>query len=86
MSTKRRDFLISLASVIAISTLPISSANAETPSSVFPNDIDWDDVINDVLCRRNALLAGFDEGAPDYLVGSTHWSMERAMDQAFCSK
>ena len=85
MSIKRRDFLISLASAIAVTTLPIFNTDAAAAPSVFPEDIDWDDVINDVIGRRNAILAGADDGESDYTVGSAHWSMERALDQAFCS-
>lgn len=84
MYANRRDFLILLASLAAVSALTLYDTNASEAPSWVPEDVDWDAVINDVINKRNALISGIGDGSELYQVGTPHWCMEKALDQKFC--
>jgi hypothetical protein len=72
----RRQFLIALACASAYS-LPFGGVPGRR---WVPSEVDWDEVINDVLCDTSSVIGGYSDGMPNYEIGSPHWCVERAMD------
>ena len=83
MSVNRRQVLISLAMVAVATAFP--GANGEASEGAFwgSNDVDWDEVINDVICKRNALISGAEFETKEFRRGSPHWCMEQVLDREF---
>ena len=79
----RRELLIASACVIAsLPVLPIGSTLIQTWNA---NEVDWEEIINDVLCDNNAVLAGMKKDRAIYQTGSPHWCMEQAMQRECCT-
>jgi hypothetical protein len=89
----RRSVLIGLAATIAATTassnilitnrskfLSVDRDRNGDPEWNF-DDIDWDEIINDVIGDNNAQIAGFRSKPIDFQVGSPHWVMREAMQQ-----
>ena len=83
MRVNRRQVLISLAMVAAASAIPGSNGEARASVLWRPNDVDWDEVINDVICKRNMLISGAVPEPDEFPRGSPHWCMEQALDREF---
>jgi hypothetical protein len=77
----RREFLITLAWASASLTLLPIGLGAE--QRWCPSDVNWDEVINDVIGDTNSLMAGTLKVPPIYELGSPHWCMKRALDREF---
>jgi len=67
--------------VAAASAFPGSNGEAKEGTLWRSNDVGWDEVINDVICKRNALASGAVFETKEFHRGSPHWCIEQALDR-----
>ena len=77
----RRRFLLALAFTIANSAIHIPGLDEPHYITWDPDDVDWDEVISEVIGNRNRRLSGFQPTPAEFPIGSPWWCMEQAMSE-----
>lgn len=81
MIARRRDILIAASSLIAATTLPTLAFATSAGLAWKSDEVDWDEVINDVIDNRNEFEAGVKSTLIKWKAGSPHWCMEQEMKE-----
>ena len=75
----RRRFLVKLAFTIASSAIDIPGIEEPQYITWDPDDVDWDEVMNEVIISRNRRCSGVESETRGFPIGSPWWCMEQAM-------
>jgi len=79
----RRSFLIGLALTAAFAPISLRRSPDLHTLDWDPKDVDWGNVINEVIGHRNRLITGMPPAPTPFRPWSPQWCMEKAMDDYF---